>query len=57
MPERMPEQNPREEVEVVAPVGGGELDPTYARDEVEVVAPVGGGELSQAHAYDEVSVS
>ena len=57
MPERMPEQNPREEVEVVAPVGGGELDPTYARDEVEVVAPVGGGELSQAHAYDGVSTS
>jgi len=53
----MPEQNPREEVAIIAPVGGGELDPTYAYDEVAIIVPVGGGELSQVHAYDEVSVS
>jgi YHS domain-containing protein len=53
----MPEQNPKEEVTTVDPVGGGTVDKTYVYEEVTTVDPVGGGTVDKTYVYEEVSVS
>jgi hypothetical protein len=53
----MPEQNPREEVSVLEPLGFGTLDRAYLYDEPTPLDPVGGGTLDKSYAYDEATAA